>query len=380
MPRLVHLLDYVPRGTRTIDHSALALTQALVMRGWEVRFVFAHEPPAAFRDELTQTGAISFAVQFPFTRQSARDLKRRLNGFRPDILMTSFISPFNLALLSLKIGGFTRRLVILDHASGTTPARRGWKRILTQLRGRLAGRVIDAILPVSHANARRAIERVYLPANKVKVIPNGIRLELFPAPTRPIREKVRVVYAGQLIPEKGVLTLLKAHEQLRNTGMSDYELLIAGAGAQADELRAFCQTAGLDDVQFLGHVDSVPELLGSADIVVVPSEWAEAFGLVVAEAMACGAACLVSDAGALPEVVGEAGIVFRAGDTQDLASKLSMMISNDAVRQNLGQAAHLHAQHDYDIKDMIQSYVDVIIAEPKGSTVTQITTSEEVPT
>ena len=91
------------------------------------------------------------------------------------------------------------------------------------------------------------------------------------------------------------------------------EFLIAGDGPQATELREYCTSRGLNQVRFLGHLDRIPELLARADIVVVPSIWAEAFGLVTVEAMASGAATIVSDAGVLPEIVGDAGMVFPAG-------------------------------------------------------------------
>jgi len=137
--------------------------------------------------------------------------------------------------------------------------RSGWKRSLTKFRGWLVGRVVDAIAPVSKAIARRDIEGVFLPAHKVRVVYNGIRIELFANTPRPPRKMLRVVYAGQLIPENGVMTLLQAHDRLRKAGVSSYELLIAGKGAQEAELKEFCAATGRDDVQLLGHVDSIPQ-------------------------------------------------------------------------------------------------------------------------
>lgn len=361
-PRLLHLMDYAPRGTRTIDHFILALARALRGRGWEVRFAFAAEPPAEFRAALSDAGAGWVAVPFPFTRGSARELVRRLAGFRPDVLQTSFVSPFNPAVLGLKVRGFARRLVVLDHASGGTPERRGWRRWAAQARGRLTGRVIDALLPVSHANARRAVDRVFLPAAKVLVVYNGIRLDLFPAPPRLDRDAVRVVYAGQLIPEKGVLTLLQADALLRAAGVAGYELLIAGTGPQEAELKA----AARGEVRFLGHADDMPALFGSADVVVVPSVWAEAFGLVAAEAMACGAAVLVSDAGALAEVVGDAGRVFRAGDAADLAARLAELVADPALRRRLGAAGRERVEACFALDRVVADHVLVCEAVRAG--------------
>jgi glycosyltransferase involved in cell wall biosynthesis len=362
---LMHLMAFVPRGTRTLDHYILGQARCLRDRGWAVRYAFSAEPPPAYAADLAAAGATWTVVAFPFDRTAAKRLRQHNADFRPDVLVTSFMSPFNRSLLGLKLGGFARKLVVLDHASGVTPTRTGVRRLATWLRGRAVGRVIDALLPVSHANARRAVERVFLPARKVRVVHNGIRLDLFPAPPRPPRKILRVAYVGQLIPEKGVATLLAADAQLRAAGVTGYELLVAGKGPQEAELKALAHPS----VQFLGHVDDVPALFGSADIVVVPSVWAEAFGLVVAEAMACGAAVLVSDAGALPEVVGGAGVVFRADDADDLAAKLRALLADSETRTRLGAAGRHRAFNYFDIDRSVRECVGVCEAVLEGQSI-----------
>jgi glycosyltransferase involved in cell wall biosynthesis len=342
-----------------MDHFILGLTRSFQRRGWEVRFAFGADLPAEFQTALTEAGGGAVTIPFPFTRQSARELIAKLNGYQPDVTQTSFLSAFTSELVDLKRKGFTRRLVVIDHSSGESPLRRGWKRLAAKLRGWWVGRMVDAIVPVSQAIARRDIERVFLPAHKVRVVHNGIQVHLFPNPPRPTRIVTRVVYAGQLIPEKGVMTLLQAHDRLRKAGVKNYELVIAGQGHQEAELKAFCAAAGREDVQFLGHSDSIPALFGSADVVVVPSIWYEAFGLVLAEAMACGAACLVSDAGALPEVVGEAGRVFRAGDENDLAKRLKELLDDPATCQRLGQAGRVRAETHFTLERMVEEHVAV---------------------
>lgn len=365
MRRLLHLMDYEPRGMRTIDHYILDLTQQLRKEGWEVRFAFGAEPTPEFRKALTEAGACNVIIPFPFTTDSAKSMVKQLGKFRPDVLLTSFLSPFTWPLLRLKLTGFTRRLVMVDHSSGVASITTSWKRWLSKLRGSLVGGVIDGILPVSEAIARRDVEDVFLPAHKVRAVYNGIRVELFSNPPRS-NDTVRVVFAGQLIPEKGVITLLQAHDRLHKAGVFNYELLIAGKGSQEAELKSFCAEAGLRDVQFLGHIDSIPELFGKADIVVVPSRWYEAFGLVLAEAMACGAACLVSDAGALPEVVGAAGRVFRSEDDDDLAKQLKELINDPELRRSLGQAARLRVENEFTLKQMVNGHVAACNAIEQG--------------
>jgi glycosyltransferase involved in cell wall biosynthesis len=358
MPRLLHIMNYVPRGARTMDHYVLAQARELRARGWEARYAFAGDPPQEMGRELTDARAEYVVIRFPFDATSSAELIAKLAGWTPDVVLSSFLSAFTRPLLDLKRRGFARRLVVIDHSSGETPPRRGWRRWAARLRGWWVGRRVDAVLPVSAAIARRDIERVFLPVHKVKVVYNGIRLDLFPNPPRPPREKARVVYAGQLIPEKGVMSLLRAHARLRDEGVAGYDLLIAGAGPQEQELKAFCDQRRLSDVKFLGHVDDMPAFFGSADVVVVPSEWYEAFGLVVAEAMACGAACLVSDAGALPEVVGVAGRVFRAGNDADLASQLKTLTADPEERRRIGRLARLRVEEQFGLERMVAGHVD----------------------
>ncbi len=359
MPRLLHIMDYEPRGTRTFDHFILGLSREMKAKGWEVRFAFGAEPPLGFQLELAAAGAGYVVISFPFNQSSALDLVQRLEGYGPDLTQTSFLSAFCWPLLKLKLRGRLGRLIVIDHSSGQAPIRRGWKRILARMRGSAVGRIVDSVVPVSHAIAKRDIERVFLLARKIRVVYNGIVLDQFPMPPRPIRERVRVVYAGQLIPEKGVTTLLQAHSLLRGSGMRNYDLLIAGKGTQEAELMEYCRHTGLDDVQFLGHIDSIPEFFGSADIVVVPSIWFEAFGLVLIEAMACGACCLVSDAGALAEVVGDAGRVFPAGDAEQLAKELRDLCKDAHTRLELGKRGRERVENLYQMGMMVEHHAEV---------------------
>ncbi|HKY23465.1 MAG TPA: glycosyltransferase family 4 protein [Vicinamibacterales bacterium] len=91
-------------------------------------------------------------------------------------------------------------------------------------------------------------------------------------------------------------------------------------------------------VGFVGHVDDVPAALRALDIVVHASVEPEPFGLVIAEAMACGRPVVVSRAGGAAEIA-QAGAVFHTpGDTSDLATRLSELVSRPALRASLGAA------------------------------------------
>ena len=163
--------------------------------------------------------------------------------------------------------------------------------------------------------------------------------ELAPLNREPDPQKFTIAYIGRLSVEKGVDILADAINDLaRIHGTRQIRLLIAGDFRFVPSDSAARVIGALDacaaEVVRLGWADPA-EVLRQADVLVVPSRWAEPFGLVAAEAMAMGCPLLVSDAGALPEVVGpEYPWVFPAGDALALSSLLSSL-TGDGFTESL---------------------------------------------
>lgn len=154
---------------------------------------------------------------------------------------------------------------------------------------------------------------------------------------------VRVGMLGRLVPEKGLATLLEAlalQPRLRAR--------IGGSGPLAADLLAWASAQGVADrVELVGAVDpdAVDDFYRSIDVLAVPSlptsSWTEQFGRVAVEAMALGVPVVSSDAGALPDVVGGAGIVVPAGDAVRLGDALVAAASTR--REELVAAGHRRA-------------------------------------
>jgi glycosyltransferase involved in cell wall biosynthesis len=355
--KILYLLDYAPRGTRNIDHLVLEYADQVRARGWEIAFAFSTAPTDDFARALVERRAKVVAFDHPLRYSAVRRFKRDLPGYRPDVIQTSFLSPFHGPVPWLKLSGYGRRLIVLDHSSGVGPDPRSRLAFARRVRGAVVGRIVDAIAPVSRYVAVRVVERSFLPPDKVITITNGLDLGRYPCPDRIPGPVVRIAFAGQLIPEKGVVVFLEALARLHESGGPPLEVRIAGQGAQRAELEAFCRDRRLEHVRFLGHIDSVPELFGWSDIAVVPSRWAEAFGYVAAEAMACGAAVIASDAGALPEVVGEAGLIFPSGDAADLAAKLAFLAGSPQERTRFRLAGRERTIRHYELKAKVSKHL-----------------------
>ncbi|MFF2622077.1 glycosyltransferase [Oerskovia jenensis] len=153
--------------------------------------------------------------------------------------------------------------------------------------------------------------------------------------TGPAQGAVHVGYAGRLAPHKGVDVLLDAvrdDERLR--------LTLAGDGPSARALRDRARPLG-DRVRFVGPLagDDLVAFYRSLDVLAVPSldtpGWVEQFGRVAVEAMACGTPVVASDSGALPDVVGGAGLLVPPGDARALREALVRVVDEPGLAETL---------------------------------------------
>ena len=167
---------------------------------------------------------------------------------------------------------------------------------------------------------------------------------------RPESGRIRIGFAGRLVVEKGLDWLIDAMAVVRARG-ADLTLQVAGTGAHVEAIRAHALAAGVP-LELLGPVptEELPAIMGQWDISAVPSltlpTWKEQFGRSAVEAMMCGLPTIVSDSGALPEVVGSAGTIVAENDRQALAQAIEKLC-DPAVRLAVGRAAARHVDVTY---------------------------------
>lgn len=188
-------------------------------------------------------------------------------------------------------------------------------------------------------------------AKPVEIIPQyGVNLEDFkPKKHRHDTGTFNVAYIGRLIAEKGLAHLVSACACVPNA-----VLHLAGTGNMEKVLNGLIKHFKLEErVKFYGHVkrQAVPDFLLNMDCLVLPSIttelWKEQFGRVIIEAFAAGVPVIGSDSGAIPEVIGKAGLIFKECDTQGLAAQIKKLSEDNVLYKDLQTKGLARVKENY---------------------------------
>ncbi len=160
-----------------------------------------------------------------------------------------------------------------------------------------------------------------------------------PAASQPDRP-FTIGYIGRIVPAKGIDVLLRALVALAG----DWRLRLVGGGPALDDLRTLAHALGIAErVAFVGQLPSteLPAQYHALDCLVLPSltqnNWKEQFGRVLVEAMASGVAVIGSDSGAIPGVIGEAGLIVPEGDAAALTRAIQDLKDQADLRAALAE-------------------------------------------
>jgi glycosyltransferase involved in cell wall biosynthesis len=177
------------------------------------------------------------------------------------------------------------------------------------------------------------------------IVPFGVDTEAF----RPRMAEMKrhdgpltIGYVGRMLPGKGLNVLAEALDKIKGQA---WKLLVVGDGSKRQEFAARLAASGiLDRARFTGAINfhDVPSYFHEMDVLVLPTETTkrirEQFGRVLVEAMASGTPVIGSTCGAIPEVIGDAGLVFHEGDAESLAGVLRQALADKGLRERMVEA------------------------------------------
>jgi glycosyltransferase involved in cell wall biosynthesis len=214
---------------------------------------------------------------------------------------------------------------------------------------RAFARRLDHVFTVSNFTKNDVINFFNIPEDRITVTYDGIGLDRFRLLDKEeCREKVArkhgfrepvIVYIARLAhPSKNHVTLLKAYSILRKKYGVEHKLVLGGTKwFGAEVIFRTVEDLGLKDhVVFAGFVsdDELPVVYSAADLQVFPTLF-EGFGIPPLEAMACGTPVACSNVAAVPEVVGDAAVLFDPLSPEEIASSVNSVLSNADLRGNL---------------------------------------------
>jgi glycosyltransferase involved in cell wall biosynthesis len=231
-------------------------------------------------------------------------------------------------------------------------------------------RRLERIITVSQSAAERTEFFFRVPTDKIRVVYNGIDTSIYNRNKEASENRNGLIMVGNTDDrKKGILYLLKALQLLREDGIrltivddaerhSSYTDDVGPLPSYGLKLVEKLNLDGM--VHFSGRLtrEELAQRYSSAQIAVVPSLY-EGFGLPAAEAMACGAPVIATTGGALPEVVGDAGILVPPGSADALAASIKQLLDDKRAQQQMSEAGRKRVEEKFSWEQAARKTLEV---------------------
>lgn len=351
------------------------ITNGLINRGHQVSFLhFAQEDES----ELP-TWSAGQEVSLPFLRKSqiytipslksSKVLKQSLEQGKPDLVHASLtLSPLDFFLPEI-CEELNLPLIATFHPPFDSKQRNlqsGMQLLTYQLYAPSLAKYDQVI--IFSKTQRDLLVKLGVPENRISIIPNGVDITKYKPGSSNFKAKIGAkklfVYVGRIATEKNVESMLRAWKKA-NLG-PDCKLILVGDGPLKPALEQFYTEE--DQIIWWGAESEEQrriEILQGADVFILPS-LVEGLSLALLEAMACGKACVATDAGADAEVLagdegqGDVGIILRTqGVSSQLRTLLPMLQGQPEFVQLLGQKARQRIEERYTLSKNIDQLVEL---------------------
>lgn len=271
-------------------------------------------------------------------------LEAVLNEIKPDISISTYTHELSI-LSEIKDGSkkiaeihFSKPYKSIEYKSNSIPLLKRVIAIAGEKRKHGYINKYDAFVVLTEEDRKRWSE-----VKNVKIIPNS--LSFYPSTQSPCTEK-RIISVGRLTRQKGYPFLIEAWQIIAGK-YPEWKLTIFGEGEDKEMLQRMIQKAELNSsISVYPPTNNIVQEYLNSSVYVMSSIY-EGFGLVLAEAMACGLPCISFDCPSGPSEIikgGEDGFLVETENIDELAQKIILLIKNEDLRIEMGQKAKVNSQ------------------------------------
>ena len=299
--------------------------------------------------------------RFPGLLRRVWTLRRMIAAERVDVVHTHFLGPG----LHTYLAGLPSRRWVWVHTEHARPDVIAYPQGLLRAARRMVPSA-DVVTAVSDGVAAYYREQAWAPATRVRIIPNGVDVNLFAAPSDRMAmrrdiglppEAWVIGTVGNLRPEKNHELLLHAFARLRGDAR-DAWLVVVGGGERRPTLEGLAAELGVQQrVLFLGARTDVPRLFGTFDVYCLPSHY-EGMPLSLLEAMAARRPIVATRVVGIQNLVvdGVTGLLSAPDDAGALAQTLLRLHHNPALGVKMVEAGWQHVNTHGRLETMVQRY------------------------
>jgi glycosyltransferase involved in cell wall biosynthesis len=328
------------------------LADQMILKGYDVKIVYLTGSvlvkPVSSRVELLPLHLNSASNIF----SASRKYKKIIRDFSPDVVHSHMIHANIFARLNHLSFKYVR-LICTAHNSNE-----GGK--LRMMAYRLTNFLSDFNTNVSKEATDSLISKGAFNHKNLATVYNGIDLSKFIFFNKDINSnELSFLSVGRFNAQKDYPNLLHAIAIFRqNPQHKEYILKIAGDGELRPQIEELIEHLGLkNNVTLLGRRNDIPQLMQEADFFILPSAY-EGFGLVVAEAMACGAFVIATNSGGVAEVMGDTGILVPPQDSKALAEAIKQAVSKTPLEiQENNLKARQRVEELFSLENSVQNWL-----------------------
>ncbi|MEH6635821.1 MAG: glycosyltransferase family 4 protein [Halioglobus sp.] len=297
-----------------------------------------------------------FAEPYTFGRRAVKYLQH--NGHNYDLIHDNQSLSYGMLQIQdmgLPLVTTLHHPITSDLRIALSAARNAWERVLIRRWHSFLGmqkkvvKQLHNIVTVSDCSRQDIARDFGLQPAGISLVHNGIDTAIFRPLPGVARNPLRLMATCSAdAPLKGLRYLLRAYAQLLQQH-PDLELLVVSKPKPGGKTEKLVRKLGIaDKVKFVNGIttDEMVRYYAEATIAVVPSLY-EGFGLPAGEAMACGVPVISSDGGALPEVVGDAGIIVPAKSVEALVKSIDSLLRNPQQRDELGKRGQQRIEEQF---------------------------------